>query len=101
ADVDDRHGELDDAEVAGALVDPSAARPAPQVRFDDPEVEVHEAHLDGVAVVVVRVGGDDLRGAHPPDLVRREEGELEAADLLRKSLCHRRPPTASPRAASA
>jgi hypothetical protein len=86
ADVDHRHRELDDPEVPGTLVHASAARPAAQVRLDDPEVEVHQAHLDRIAVVVVRVRRDDLHAAHAPDLVRREERELEALDALRQAL---------------
>ena len=88
ADVDDRHGELDDTEVARALIDTAAAGPASQVGLDHAEVEVHEPHLDRVAVVVVRVGRDHLHSVHATDLVRREESELEALDPLRKSLCH-------------
>src|SRR5581483_2938253 len=81
-DVDDGHREVDVAEVAGAVAHGAAARLAAQARLDDAQARVHEAHLDGVAVVVVGVGGDDLGRRHLADLLGREEGERDAPDLL-------------------
>src|SRR5438132_14258166 len=81
--MDHRHREVDVAEVAGAVVDLATARLAPQPRLDDPQVGIHEAHVDREAVVVVCVRRDDLRRGHPPDLVRAEEGELDRLDSLR------------------
>ncbi len=69
ADMDDRHRQVDVAEVAGTLVDLVAAGLAAQARFDDPEVGVHQAHVDREPVIVVRVGRDDLGGRHAPDLI--------------------------------
>ena len=83
SDVDHRHREVDVAEVAGAVVDLAAARLAPQSRLDDPQVGIHQAHVDREAVVVVRVRRDDLRRGHPPDLIRTEEGELDRLNPLR------------------
>src|SRR3989337_278750 len=82
-DVDHGHREVDVAEVPGAVVDLAAARLASQAGLDDSKMGVHEAHIDGEAVVVVRVRRDDLRGRHPTDLVRTQEGELDRPDPLR------------------
>jgi hypothetical protein len=82
ADVDDRHGQVDVAEVARAVAHGAAAGLAAEARLDDAQAGVHQAHLDGEAVVVVGVGGDDLRRRHLADLAGAEEGEGDGPDLL-------------------
>src|SRR2546428_13947657 len=69
--------------VPWTVVDYPAKRLAPEAGLDDPQVGLHEAHVDREAVVVVGVRGDDLRRRHPADLVRAEEGELDRRDSLR------------------
>src|ERR1041385_6877419 len=83
ADVDDRHRQVDVAEVAGAVADLLAARLAAQAGLDDAQAGVHQAHLDGEAVVVVGVGRDDLGRGQAADLLGRQQAELHVADLLR------------------
>ena len=67
--VDDGLGELDVAEVAGALARLLVAGLAPETRIDDPEVQVHEALGIGKAIVIIGVGPDDLPDTHLADLL--------------------------------
>src|SRR3989441_1335156 len=83
ADVDHGHRKVDVPEVARAIVDLTAARLAPEAGLDDPEVGIHQAHVDRESIVVVGVGGDDLRRRHPPDLVGAQQGELDRLDSFR------------------
>ena len=48
------------AEVAGAFSGPASAGAAAQAWVDDAQPRVHKAHVYGVAVIIVRVGGNDL-----------------------------------------
>ena len=50
--------------------------------IDDPEPGVHQTHVDGEAVVVVGVGGDDLGGGHLPRLRGGGEGEADTVHAL-------------------
>src|SRR5207302_10221728 len=83
SDDNDVHDQIDVPEVPRTIVDLASTRLAPQAGLDDPQMGVHEAHVDREAVVVVCVRRDDLRRGHPPDLVRAEEGELDRLDSLR------------------
>src|SRR5881409_7517 len=82
-DVDHRHREIDVAEVTRAIVDLPAARLAPETGLDDPEMGIHQAHVDRESIVVVRVRRDDLRRRHPADLIGAQESELDRLDPLR------------------
>src|SRR6267378_640233 len=83
SNVDHGHREVDMSEVTGAVIDLAAACLAPKTGLDDPEVGIHEAHVDRETVIVVRVGRDDLRRRHPPDLIGAQQGELDRLDSLR------------------
>src|SRR3989441_457415 len=82
-DVDHRHREIDVTEVTRAIVDLPAARLAPETGLDDPEMGIHQAHVDRESIVVVRVRRDDLRRRHPADLIGAQESELDRLDPLR------------------
>ena len=81
SDVDDRHGELDTSEVSGTLVDLTVTGLTAESGLDDSHTGIHETALDGVSLVVVGVGGDDLHRGHVLDLFRRDAGELDGSDF--------------------
>ena len=81
SDVDYGHGELDASEVSGTLVDLAVAGLAAESGLDDSHAGIHETALDGVSLVVVGVGGDDLHRGHVLDLFRRDAGELDGSDF--------------------
>ena len=88
-DVDDGQGEVDVAEVPGALVHLASAGLAAESGLDDSHVGVHKSHLDGVALLVVGVCGDDLGGRHLPDLLGGDAGEFDRSDPLGDTAnCH-------------
>ncbi len=82
SDVDDRRGEFDVAEVAVTRPRVLAAGLALQTGVDDAQSRVHQPHVDGEAVVVVGVGGDDLGRRHFSVLLGVHQPEADLADLL-------------------
>ena len=81
SDMDYGHGELDASEVSGTLVDLAVAGLAAESGLDDSHAGIHETALDGVSLVVVGVGGDDLHRGHVLDLFGRDAGELDGSDF--------------------
>ena len=78
--MDDRNDKIDMAEVTRAFAGLAVAGLAFQTRIDDAQTGVHQAHVDRVAVLIISVGRDDIRRAHPADLFRRKEAELDGRD---------------------
>jgi len=78
------------ADVAVEFTQPDAVlqniEAAAQAGIYDPQPWIHESHLNGKAIVVVCISGDDLDHAHLPKLLRRDEAEAYLADSLGN--CH-------------